>query len=475
MSDTTSIGIQSGKSQINPLQGLMVLLGLLGVGFLVWYYIGQPASLDRSVLGTKGFVHYANDRFAEDNPEQKSVQRFQFFEGRRWTKKEEIGLRILPLYDPNIFVSSRKEQSEDSDLSTEMRSISSDQFGRKVGNIPTLVVLPKWTYGSQRQERFHPEFLIGPSKHHLPFMNSSGLGAPEVRHGEDQFVTAQPIIVGKNVPSELNVKRDLTLYTPQTISAGSGSFRACVSEIEFKKETLLARCRSAPNQINFWLFTDPDLLNNHGAWHGDNAGFVYDLALALAGEGRIVIDGTQQDPRASITYANRDNTNRSFTDIFRFFEYPFSYLWIALASLIVFTLWHSQRRYGALEPDKDVESRLPNKTTVIDANVNILRATPGTDHRLAHQHIRQRLDGLGAEILGSSRQRGADGEAQLLASIGRKNKALGDRMQNTLSALDKEQVEASGSTSSLFKNLNQFEKLINEVRHEFGRSSNARN
>jgi hypothetical protein len=473
MSETTATNVQSDNGQVNQVQGLMVLLGVLGLGVLIWYFANQPAALDRSVLGTRGFAHYANDRYVAENPDKKSAQKFQFFEGRRWTKKDEISLRILPLYDPDIFSFSRRIQSTKDDLSSEIRSMGRRAFRRKIQNIPTLVVLPKWRYGSLRQERFHPEFLIDPADHKLPFRDSSKLGAPEVRHGADVFLTEQPKITGENVPPSLNISRDLTLYAPQTISGGFPSFDSCLSEIELKSETLLARCEWASSATQFWLLTDPDLLNNHGAWHGDNAAFVYDLALALAGEGKIIVDATQRDPIARNTNAERDNRNRLFSDLFRFFEYPFSYFWIALACLVMFTLWHAQRRYGAAEADKDSESRLPNKATVIDANVTILRATPGTDVPLAQQHIRQRMDGLGAEILGSSRKRGAEGEAQLLASISRKNKALGDKMQKTLSALDTQQL-ATGGSSGLFKNLNQFEKLIDEVRHEFGRSSNAR-
>ncbi len=474
MNETTAANIQSGNNQGNPIQNLVVLLCIFGVGALIWFYASQPAALDRSVLGTRGFAHYAADRYAEENPEDKSKQKFQFFEGTRWTKKEDITLRILPLYDPDVFSFSRRAQDSGNDLSTVMRQIARNQFSRKIRDIPTLVALPKWRYGAQRQERFHPEFLIGPNAHRLPFADSLKLGAPEIRHGEDKFVTATPAIIGKNIPAGLDVKRDLILYAPQTMSAGTLSFEACVSEIEFAGETLLAQCQWVSNRSKFWLLTDPDLMNNHGAGQGDNAGFVYDLALALAGEGKIIVDGTTRDPRARNTKSNRDNRGRSFSDLFRFFEYPFSYFWVALASLIVFTLWHAQRRYGAPDKEDDMENRLPNKATVIDANVTILRATPGTDIPLARQHIRQRLDGLGADVLGSSRKRGDEGEAQLLAVIVRKNKTLGDILQKTLSALDEHHAGSSGSRGALFKNLSQFEKLIDEVRHEFGRSSNAR-
>ena len=204
------------------------------------------------------------------------------------TKKEDIKLRILPLYDPDVFSFSRKAQDSGNDLSTVMRQIGRNQFSRKIRDIPTLVVLPKWRYGALRQERFHPEFLIGPAAHKLPFADSAKLGAPEIRHGDDQFITAVPVITGKNVPAGLNIKRDLTLYAPQTMSAGSLSFKACVSEIEFAGETLLAQCQWVSNRSKFWLLTDPDLMNNHGAGQGDNAGFVYDLALALVGEGKII-------------------------------------------------------------------------------------------------------------------------------------------------------------------------------------------
>ena len=468
---TNTSRIQTGASQSNLGQTIMVLLGLVLVGFLAWYFFSQPSSLDRSVIGARGFVHYANDRFSENNSDEKAEQKFSFFESTRWVKKDEISLRILPLYDPDVFSYYNTQQNNTSDLKSVLRNITRSQFGRKIRNLPTLVVLPKWRFGAQRQERFHPEFLIESADHRLPFKDSSKIGAPEVRHGENVFVSAKPVIVGKEITSQLNVDRDLTLYAPQTMGAGVLKIDSCVSEIEFKSETLLARCEWVSSSSKFWLLTDPDLLNNHGAWHGDNAGFVYDLALALAGEGKIIVDGTVRDPRTQNRNATRDSRDRSFADLFRFFEYPFSFFWIALLTLVVFTLWHAQRRYGAPEVDNDLGDRLPNKATVIDANVTILRATPGSDVLLAQQHIHQRMDVLGADILGSSRKRGAEGEAQLLAAITRKNKNLGDKLQTTLSALN---INNSDSSGYLFKNLNQFEKLIDEVRHEFGRSSNAR-
>lgn len=452
-----------GGEGVKPLEALLGLVSFAAFVLVAYYFLTRPPALDRSILGLKGFV-----QFAEEQAKENGRSRFKFHDQYRAPDPAKTGLRILPLYDPNVFSQQAPSSSNKDDLTETLREIESAIVRNKIANIKTLIVLPKWRFGAQRLSRLHPDFLIDPTSHRLPFATSTALGIPEIRHGKVGFERLEPRLSQDEPELKLSLDHDLALYSPQTLSAETIGRKACTPKITMNGGTLLAHCRWYPSARPYWLLTDPDVLNNHGAANGDNFRFAYDLINALSEAGDIVVDGTVAElPRQT---ARRDDHQRSFADLMRFFQYPFSYVWVALLCLCALTLWHAGRRYGAVLGDDDGNTRLANKETIVDANVAIVRAVRGNEERLANRHVQQRLQVLANDILGVEGGLADERQRQLLAAIKRRNENLSSQLATSIGILS----GAEGKASELFRNLNQFEKLINEVRHEFGRSASAR-
>lgn len=476
----------SGAGQRSMVSTMAVVLAFVGTAVLAWFVFNQPAALDRSIIGTRGFVYFANA--PKFTGKEKPV--FHFKNDTRPVDMKSIGLRVLPLYDTNIFVNSAKPANIDDEFA-DLRPMRQPVFRRKIMRTNTLVVLPKWRHGALRTERLHPSFLISPNTIRLPFLVSNRLGAPEARQGEAGFSQA-PIAIAPGFDavdfSKLNTVA-VTLYAPQTISKSSIGNNSCVPALLYGGATLLARCRWS-STVSFWLLTDPDILNNHGAGNGGNFEFTHSLMTILSGGGQVMIDATNTEPS---TARKRDKRGRSFSDLARFFQYPFTAFWVALALLSIFTLWHSARRASAPRDHGFDRVLAASKSSSIDASVAMLRASSGTDGPLAARYVEQQLDLLAVDILGSTIRRGSKGRAQLLTSIARRNVSLADRLRALIETLMPNEVAlGSGpgsspgsnpgpgqglhylSTRGLKQSLNQFEITLKEVRHEFGRSSKTR-
>ncbi len=445
---------------------MAVVLAVVAAG---WYLMMRPAQLDRSILGLKGFANIAKKQNQLD---------IRFFSGQGKLNPKEIGLRILPLYDPNIYQFNRTKSDADLNKVEMLRQMSSYVFFNKIKSIKTLVVLPKWRDGARRLEKLHPELLIGIQSMRLPHNSKSKIGGLEIRRGESKFGA---LILTKNAAEKLPKlagTSTVALYAAQTISTNSFGISNCTPVLLTElNEMLLARCSYTLKKafVEYWLLSDPDLINNHGVGNGNNYQFALDLVKALAKGKPIIVDGTTRVFSTSRkTSRERD---RSFTDLARFFTFPFAYFWAALVGLIVFTLWHAWRRRGPIIDRQEQEAMVASKASVIEANVAIIRSpgirSPGKsgakDIPLALAYIAQRLQFLGREVFGSSRKSGIDGELQLFTALERRNSSLSKQLKKA-----RETLTPDCPSKTLFTTLNEFENLMEEARHEFGRTSNPR-
>ena len=443
----------------------------------VWFILSKPTAIDRSILGLRGFAHVAS---------QNDGLKIRFFEGNSSLKKDQISLRILPLYDPDIFDHTR-EENEDQNKNEILRAMPEYVFASKISSIPTLVILPKWREGAVILEKLHPELLISIKSMRLPYKKSNDFGGPDIRHGETKFVEEQIHNLKPELLPGFPLKASVSLYAAQTMRLGTVGKSDCQSVLADGPEVILARCRfdSERRNTEFWLLIDPDIFNNHGAGNGKNYKFALTLITALAKssvssgseEKSIVVDGTDK-----IFVARKKQAKepvRSFSDLARFFVYPFSLFWAALAGLAFFTLWHAWRRNGPIIDREKSDAMEASKATAIEANVAILRGSgkrSGNDIPLARAYASQRMEALGAELFSTNRKLGESGDTQIFTALGRRNAELAERFSSVRKRLGANApiLKTTTGLRALFATLNEFENHLEEARHEFGRPANPR-
>ncbi len=455
-------------------RGTILLIGVLAIPavLLAWYMLSKPTAIDRSVLGLRGFAHVAR---------QDDGIKIRFFDGSGTLSEKQIGLRILPLYDPNIF-QYVDEKNEDSNKNEVMRAMSEHVFASKISSLPTLVILPKWREGVVILEKLHPELLISLKSMRLPYKKSDVFGGPDIRRGEIKFAEKQFKNMAPDLLPVSPQAMPVSLYAAQTVrlgTVGAITKRGCKPILTDGADVLLARCSFDLSRRNqgFWLLTDPDIFNNHGAGNGENYKFALALVKALSGEKQIMVDGTS---RVFITTEKQvREPARSLSDLARFFVYPFSLFWAVLAGLAFFTLWHAWLRAGPVIDREKSDAMKASKATAIEANVAILRGSgkrSGNDIPLARAYASQRMEALGAELFGSNRKLGESGDVQIFTALGRRNAGLTKRFSSARKRLGANAPVLKTSTGlrALFTTLNEFENHLEEARHEFGRPANPR-
>ena len=440
---------------------IVIAICLVAAGLLGWHFYSSPPQIKRSVIGLNGFTYFARAQGLE----------IDTFAGGNRLEDHQYGLRILPLYDPDVGTFSRTDDSTEPDLKTEMRRIRLAALRTKIRTIPTLIILPKWRFGVLRLEKLHPRLLIDVDEMKFPVRDLGGWNDSKFVQGP-AALTQIRLRGSVDTPHGANpaFNADVTLYAPQSIRLHNAT--ECTAAVSDGPETYLLRCKLLGKRDPVWVVTDPDLFNNHGASRGNNAAFALQLVRELAGGKPILVDHTVLVSRPSKGQAGKQD--RTVADLVRFFEYPFSYFWLSLLCLVLFTLWHAWRRYGPADDGEAEQGVGASKRTSIEANVHILRAT-NSDRPLAARHAEQRMDRLAREILGPHRKRGPAGEAQLVAAIARKSPGLADRLGDLRGELRIGTTRnPSNPQPNLARTLHAFEQTLEEIAHEFGRTTTAR-
>ncbi|MFD0916808.1 hypothetical protein ACFQ14_10350 [Pseudahrensia aquimaris] len=456
-SQASSNTVLSAQQAGNPGATLGVGLAVLLSVVLFYWIWTQPPPIDRSVIGTSGLVHHARQSGLDVRSVSNGVP----------LEKGAVGLRVLPLYDTNT--AARSSDEAQSDFDGNLRNISTTALRNKIAGAPTMLVLPKWGYGTLRLERLHPELLLNPGSIAVVDTNLGEFAQSPYR------LEKVPLTAARNdsVPDTISA---MTLPDVTLISAQSASLltrlrnTSCVPIIASGTEVFLLSCTLSENSARFWLLTDPDLINNHGLVRGENAVFAVELLKALANDKPIVFDFSTRE-RSPSRQGRSPSRDRSFADLARFFGYPLSLVWLMAGLLGGFTLWRAWVRFGAANTGDGENAMAVSKLTAIDANTRILRAS-GSDGALAASHVTQRLERLAIDLLGSQRKPGRAGEEQVIALITRRFPELGGRLSRQVEQL------APGYLMSdpgrIAATLSDFEKTLLEIRHEFGRPSAPR-
>lgn len=401
----------------------------------------RQASLNRSQVGFAGLHVWLKDQDIETLT----------FQGGGALRVEDIGLRVLPLFDTDLDRFSEEPETEAEMMKqTTEYDISNEVLHEKIDLVPSLVILPKWRRAVRIKGVAHPAFLIPEADIQRVQSQIYGLGG-SISRPRDGYVEETYSFAGRTY--------NAGLYQPQFVSNSD-----CTPILGDKNAMLLGKCLG--DEGDFWLLSDPDLLNAHGLALGENASLGRDILADLAADNRVIIDLT-----SSIFISERPQQNaRSWSDLARFGTYPFSIVWAGFAIVSALFLWHAWVRYGPVVRLFEDRPRA-SKTGSIDATARLLRLS-GHDRKLLQSHIAARCRMLASDLLGPHRATGTEPVQELVRIIRQRSPELAHDLAGTAEEI--QHGQHIKSHAELLHLLDRFETLYERTLHEFGRSAEPR-
>ena len=454
---------RSAKFGLRARDLLIALVALCVIAAVGMAMLGRAGGIDlrRSAIGFEGLAIWlaANEIDVRVSTDQRPAT------------LETIGLRVLPLFDGDPVL---RQAGSDQLMQQDQRDLDWQVLERKIQELPTLVILPKWRSGMAALSEARPEFLRTWKNQETP-----------VQLGRDRIRQMVPADAGfEEYPVEISGAEGLRmrLYLPQVISGSD-----CTPMLGTAEAMVLGRCTR--NGTPFFLLSDPDLLNNHGLGLGDNADIarrlipmlvaaIPDGAFAHAdATGTILID---LETETSLPLFRRvpdevaeDEGAPEGPSLSDLFAYPMSLVWGSLAALGLLVVWRGSVRVRPVLADLDT-GPAASKSASIDAQARLLRLS-GHDADLLFAHVDARLKAVAAELLGPQRRdRSSRGDPlQALATVvARKDTGLGARL--TAAATNARRLPDKAATGQIVDCLDQFEIAIEQVLHEFGRTAQPR-
>ncbi len=364
-----------------PMLIVLVLLAAGVMGFMALRNAALDRRLDGSVIGLGGLPIWLKDG---DIAVKKSHPRLS-------PKLSDLSHRLLPLYDIDL-----NDDADDPETSQEVirqatqRNIRAKDYWTKLDDLPSLVLLPKWTSGMMLTKVAHDETLINPAFFPSLFRQMRLSGLRLDRAGAD-FVTDR-LGTGE--------KYEVALFQAQTFAPDSLP-TACREHTRFGDGVLIVACNWSDISHETLIVSDPDLMNNHGLSLAQNAGFARALISELtADDARPVYVDTSPGLLTSIDkgQAERRDYTRSSSDLARFFDYPFSVLWSMLMLVLALLLWRGAKRFGPVlsEDDRRIEQ---SKTAAIAAKARLLRLS-GNDGQMVADFVRGQVLDLTTRTFG---------------------------------------------------------------------------
>jgi len=398
------------------------ITGLLVMGLaalLLVAYLGSDRSprLERSAIGFDGLPIWL----------ERDAIPTRHFAGGGALSADNVGLRILPLFDDYIGDFALPFQVGDPDpyLTAELRSISRGVVEAKVRTLPTLIVYPKWRDGVRRTGMIHPDFLIFPDRP-AQFMSegfvaeddaayrpASPLSLPMLRGAGTDVTTAERIGIPRAYGGGF-----VEVHAPQWADVPAN----CTPIVGDTDRALVQSCRW--EGWAFWVVSDPDLLNNHGLMHEGNPAFASALVADIAGGGDVLLDYSLQ---AWIGDSSR--IGRSWSDLLRYFQPPFLWLWVAAAFFFLLAFWRgSVRDRPAVNAFGFAHGAA--RRAVFRSQARLMRHTR-RDGALVRALAQARISELCSQLLGRD-SRGGDPTERLIAFIVRKNEGVAHELTRVL-------------------------------------------
>jgi hypothetical protein len=430
-------------SKAAPWIGLAALIAAV----MALFWLGGDGSaardrqLDASLIGTDGLQIWLQDQGVEvvhSNP-------------RLTPRAADLGLRILPLYDINLYADAVPPKTPDEEmvLATQ-RDLEYWIFLEKLDTGKTLILLPKWRTGFVKSAVAHSTTLI-PQTGLSQLAQHLGLPATLIHQ-------QGPVMTKASIAMPGRPHHDIALFHAQLFQRAQMPER-CHELAGLAEGALLITCDASSDWPAAFFLSDPDLLNNHGLGLAENGAFAREIILAMRGVAAKPVYLDTSPLQLLMTDDAPDEAQdyeRGWADFARFFDYPLSVLWAVAAVILGLAGWRGALRFGPPRAATD-DGLEQSKTVSIDAKARLLRLS-GNDGRMVAEFVRARLDALAEASLGT----GA-GHDRLFKLLARRDATTAARFQ-TLSADLMARAPAMHQTE-LYQHLATFRDLLERLTH----------
>ncbi|MEM8981218.1 MAG: hypothetical protein AAGD04_17225 [Pseudomonadota bacterium] len=404
-----SVRANSSIKSVKPETLIFGMLVLVAFGVLFFLTAQRQQALRASPVGFDGLhIWLAHS----DLPAQT-------FTGGWAVDLASVDALVLPLFDTRLDRARVRPQSKEELLfqqdETDQRK---DVLREKAAMVPSLLILPKWRSGMRLTGLSHPALLVEEEGLAAALR---GLTGEEMRVGRIAVPFTDFDYIG---PNEKRLRA--RLYVAQVFD-GVG----CEPVIGTRGQMVLGSCPIEGSDRRVLLLSDPDLFNNHGLRLGDNAEIARALFSTFADQGQILID--YSDGNWIVDRTAIPARGRRWSDLARFFEPPFSAMWVSAALVLALLLWRAGLRYGpVMQEQSEIEA---SKLQAIAAQARLLRLT-GQDGALLADYVQARLASVAFRLFGPTGTRASGDREALLRHTGRHHPEMATHLQTALATID---------------------------------------
>lgn len=418
-----------------------ILLGLLVVVVLGAFFFmssQRQEALRSSPTGLDGLQIWLT----------RSGQETQSFTGGWPLDAEGIGLQIIPLYDTQLDVRRESPQSQEELLfQQDEYDLRTEIIIEKAAEVPSMIVLPKWRSGMRLTGLAHPALLAEQDR--IGQVASQFISGPRVK----QNPIDRPF---SRFGAPQDPDQTVMAYAAQTLNAPQ-----CTALIGSANAMVLGLCplHSGGAEQDIYVLADPDLISNHGLLLADNAYAMRDWLTQVSGDGRVLIDYSRENwLTQDVTQSTRD---RTWADLMRFFEPPFTVIWAALVLTIALTLWRAAVRFGPLLQGPAAIGSA--KGLSIAARARLMRLS-GHDGALAAEYGKARLAATAAALFGPSHARQFSRAEDFLAYTKRRHPQHAPALTQALNAISA--LPDAAMPAHAMAAIADLDRILETIRHD---------
>lgn len=441
MSETSSPG---GRSRVDLffIGGLIVFV-LLGVLFLS---SNRQQELRTSPTGFDGLQVWLSS----------SGMTAQNFLGGWRVDQEQVDLLILPLFDSDLGAAREIPRTQEDFLQQQDETDASlAAITERAERVQTLIILPKWRSGMRLTGLAHPDLLIERDRLDLLFRFLTSQDDARLTRSRQAFTSFR-------IELDDGTRSEAELYAAQTVSSTE-----CTPILGTRDAMVVGDCPIGRDKTRAIVVVDPDLLNNHGLALGENAAIALDLVARLVAERRA---DTANEGLVLIDYARRNwlfearsgpVRERSWEDLLRFFDPPFTLLWMGAGICLLIALWRGGMRDG---PVRGLTRRSGvSKTLAISARARLMRLT-GQDGRLVSAYATARIAATATALLGPANGPAYSSDAAFQKYVARRHPRLAAPLADILDRVRRVPDKIAASEAAHL--VADLEAILEDIAHD---------
>ena len=207
------------------------------------------------------------------------------------------------------------------------------------------------------------------------------------------------------------------------------------------------------------MVSAPDLLNNHGLTLGDNAFVVRDLVSVFANDKRVLLDYSR---RNWLTTGNeRSERERTWADLWRFFNPPFTLMWLGGVLVFALVLWRAGLRFGPAAPG--LRRMGASKDMAIAARARLMLMS-GRAGALAEDYMRARLATTATTIFGTAHARGFSSPESFVSYTKRRHPDQAPALTEALNTI--QSLPAAATARHAMEVIDTLDTILETITHD---------